>query len=80
MPIFQTLDNTNPSEKDLRFIKKKTIINALNPKATKPNSFLKARKPIAKAILNEPTEAVKAIAKTAHYENNAVAKAPSSKK
>ena len=45
---------------------KKTITNAQNPKATKPNCFSKAKKPIVKAIPNALTEAVKQIAKTVH--------------
>ncbi len=59
---------------------KKIITNAPKKVATKPSYFSKAKKPIVKAILNEPIEAAKAIAKTVHCENNAVAKAPSSKK
>ena len=62
----QTLDNTNPSEKVLPSTKKKIITNALNPKATKPNYFSKAKKPIAKATPNERTEVAKQIAKTVH--------------
>ena len=54
----QTLDNTNPSEKVLPSTKKKIITNALNPKATKPNYFSKAKKPIAKATPNARIEAV----------------------
>jgi hypothetical protein len=77
---FQTSDNTNPSEKVLPSTKKKIITNALNPKATKPNYFSKAKKPIAKATPNARTEVAKQIVKTAHSENNVVVKVPSSRK
>ena len=61
---FQTSDNTNQSAKILCSTKKKTIINAQNPKATKPNYCSKAKKWIVKATPNERTEAAKQIAKT----------------
>ena len=77
---FQTSDNTNQSEKVLPSTKNKIITNALNPKATKPNYFSKAKKPIAKATPNAPTEVAKQIVKTAHSENNVVVKVPSSRK
>ena len=48
------------------FTKKKTITNAQNPKATKPNCFSKAKKWIVKATPNERTEAAKQIVKTVH--------------
>ena len=79
MLIFQTLDNTNPSEKVLPSTKKKIITNAQNPKATKLSFFSKAKKPIVKATPNAPTEAASPIVKTAHSENNVVAKVPSLK-
>ena len=75
----QTSDNTNPSEKVLPSTKKKIITNAQNPKATKPNCFSKAKKPIVKATPNARTEAVKPIVKTVHSENLVVVKAPSLK-
>lgn len=62
MLIFQISDNTNPSETVLPTTKKKTIINAQNLKATKPNYFSKAKKPIVKATPNARTEAVNPIA------------------
>src|SRR5690606_31199036 len=71
--------STNPSEKVLLLIKKKTITNALNPKATKPNFFSKVKKPIVKATPNAPTEAVNPIAKTVRSEQNVVVKALSLK-
>jgi hypothetical protein len=46
--------------------KKKTIINAQNPKVSKRNCFSKAKKWIVKATPNERTEAAKQIAKTVH--------------
>ena len=62
----QSSDNTNPSAKVLCSTKKKTITNAQNPKATKPNCFSKAKKWIVKATPNERTEVAKQIAKTVH--------------
>jgi|GEM_PF-4275324 len=76
---FQTSGNTNPNEKDLRFIKKKIITCVINPKAIKPNCFSKAKKPTAKATPNAPIGAVNPIAKTVRYENNAAERPPSLK-
>ena len=78
--IFLISDNTNLSEKVLRFTKKKTITNAQNPKATKLNFYSKAKKGIVKATPNARIEAVNPIVKTAHSENNVVVKVPSSRK
>ena len=65
-PTSPTSDNTNQSEKVLLTTKKKTIINAQNPKVSKRNCFSKAKKWIVKAIPNERTEVAKQIAKTVH--------------
>ena len=65
-PISQISDNTNQSETVLPTTKKKTIINAQNPKVSKRNCFSKAKKWIVKATPNERTEAAKQIVKTAH--------------
>ena len=78
-PTFLISGSTNPSEKVLLLIKKKTITNALNPKATKPNFFSKVKKPIVKATPNAHTEAVNPIVKTVRSESNAVVKALSLK-
>ena len=43
-------------------------------------TFQKEKKPIVKATPNSRIEVVRAIAKTAHLENNAVEKAPNTKK
>ena len=58
--------STNPSEKVLLLIKKKTITNAPNQKAIEPNSFSRAKKPIVKATPNARIEAVNPIVKTVH--------------
>jgi hypothetical protein len=79
MPTFLTLGNTNPSEKALHLTKKKIIINALNPKATKPYFFSKAKKPIVKATPKVPIEAVNQIVKIVREESNVVVKVPSLK-
>ena len=65
-PISQISDNTNQSETVLPTTKKKTIINAQNPKVSKRNCFSKAKKWIVKATPNERTEAAKQIVKTVH--------------
>ena len=80
MPTFQTLDNTNPREKDLFSTKNYISTNASKKVPTKLFYYLKVKKPIAKATPNELTEVVRAIAKNVPFENNAAAKAPSSKR
>ena len=59
-------DNTNQSEKVLPSTKKKTITNAQNPKATKPNCFSKAKKMDSKGYTKRTYRSSETDCKTVH--------------
>jgi hypothetical protein len=72
MPTSPTTDNTNPSEKDLYTMLKKTNMNAPKKEANKPFSATKAYEPTAKATKRKPTAAAKQYVANVHSERNAV--------
>lgn len=80
MHTYQTLGNIFQSEKDLFYIKKKTITNAPKQVATQPNCFSRAKKPIVKATKKTATEVANQTVKIVHSERNAAEKQRSSKR